>query len=85
MNYDCYGVNVIELSIRLKNCKRSHGIEIRGRDSIIIPFMIEENRAKFSLFHYESLEQGLPQGYKGLIVINLRVGMIDDKYKIILQ
>ena len=34
VNYYCYGVNVIELSIRLKNGKHSHGIEIR--DSITI-------------------------------------------------
>ena len=34
-------------SIRLKNCKFSHGIEIRSRDSIVIPLLIEENRAKF--------------------------------------
>ena len=32
VNYYCYGVN---------------GIEIRSRDSMIIPFTIEENRAKF--------------------------------------
>ena len=50
VNYYCYGVNVIEFSIRLKNLKHSHGIEIRVRDSIIIPLMIEENRTKFSLF-----------------------------------
>ena len=47
LNYYCYGVNVIECSIRLKNWKHSHGSEIRSFDSIIIPLMIEENRAKF--------------------------------------
>ena len=47
VNYYCYGVNVIEFSIRLKNQKHSHGMEIRSRDSFIIPLMIEENRAKF--------------------------------------
>ena len=47
VNYYCYGVNVIEFSIPFKNCKHSHGTEIRSRDSIIIPLMIEENRAKF--------------------------------------
>ena len=47
MNYYCYGVSVMEFSIRLKNGKHSHGIEIRSIDSIIIPLMIEENRAKF--------------------------------------
>ena len=47
VDYFCYGVTVIEFSIRLKNCKHSHGIEIRSRDSIIIPLMIEEIRAEF--------------------------------------
>ena len=48
--------NVIEFSIRLKNWKHSHGIEIRSRDSIIIPLMIAEKiESAFSLFHYESL------------------------------
>ena len=47
VNYDCYGVNVIEFSFRLKNLKLSHGIEIRSRDYIIIPLMIEENMACF--------------------------------------
>ena len=47
VNYCCYSLNVIEFSIRLKNWKHSHGIEIQRRDSIIIPLMIEENRAKF--------------------------------------
>ena len=46
VNYYCYGVNVIEFSIRLKNLCHSHGIEIRSRDSIMLPLMIEENRAK---------------------------------------
>ena len=46
-NHYCYGVNMIEFSIRLKNRKHSHGMEIRRRDSFIIPMMIEENRAKF--------------------------------------
>ena len=46
---------MIECSIRLKNSKYSHGMEIRSRDSFIIPLMIEENRAKFFTFHYESL------------------------------
>ena len=55
VNYVCYSVNVIEFSIRLKNGKHSHSSEIRSRDSIIIALKIEENRAKFSLFHYESL------------------------------
>ena len=30
-------------------------MEIQSRDSFIIPLMIKEDRAKFSLFHYESL------------------------------
>ena len=47
MNYYCDGVNVIEFFIRLNNRERSHGIEIRIRDSIIIPLMIEENWARF--------------------------------------
>ena len=47
VNYFCDGVKVIEFSIRLKNSKPSHGTEIRSRDSIIIPLMIEENRTKF--------------------------------------
>ena len=46
-NYNCYDLNVIEFSIRLQNRKHSHGIEIRSRDSIIIPLITEENRAKF--------------------------------------
>ena len=48
VNYHCLRVNVIEFSIRLKNLKHSHGIEIRSRDSFVIPLMIEENRVKFS-------------------------------------
>ena len=47
VNYYCYSVNVVEFSIRLKNGKHSHGIEIRSRDSIIIPLMIEEKRSRF--------------------------------------
>ena len=47
VSYYCYGVIVIEFFIRLKNSKHSHGTEIRSRDSIIIPSMIEENRARF--------------------------------------
>ena len=46
-NYYCYGVNVIELSIRSKNGKHYNGIEIRSRVSIIIPSTIAENRARF--------------------------------------
>ena len=38
----------------IEELKHSHGAEIRSRDSIIIPIMIEENRTKFSLFHYKS-------------------------------
>ena len=45
---------VIEFSVRLKNWKCYHGIEIGSRDSIIIPLMSAENRASFSLFHRES-------------------------------
>ena len=60
------------VNIRLKNLKHSHGIEIRSRDVIIIPLMIEENRARFFTFSLRiPLEQGLPQGNKGLIVISL--------------
>ena len=44
---------MIDFSIRLKDRKHSHWIEIRSRDSIIIPLMIAENR--IWLFHYESL------------------------------
>ena len=55
VNYHCYGVNVMEFSIQLKNWKHSHGMEIRSRDSFIIPLMIEETGPSFSLFHYESL------------------------------
>ena len=41
--------------------------------------MIEENRAKFFTVSLRvPLEQGLPQGYKGLIVISPEVGMNDD-------
>ena len=47
VNYYCYGVNMIEFSIRLKNLKHFHGIEILSRDSIIIPLMIEADRARF--------------------------------------
>ena len=47
VTYYCYGVDLIELSIRYKNRKHPNGIEIRSRDSITIPLMIEENRAKF--------------------------------------
>ena len=47
VNYYCDGVKVIECSIRLKNRKHIHGTEIRSRDSILVPLMIEENRAKF--------------------------------------
>ena len=47
VSYYCYSVNVTEFSIRLKYCKHSHSIEIRSRDSIIMPLMIKENRAKF--------------------------------------
>ena len=39
----------------IEELKHSYGMELRSRDSFIIPLMIEENRAKFSLFHYESL------------------------------
>ena len=47
-------------------------MEIRSRDSFIIPLMIEENRAKFFTVSLRvPLEQGLPQGCKGLIVISL--------------
>ena len=45
VNYYCYGVNVIEFSIRMKNRKHSYGIEIRIRGSFIIPMMIAENMA----------------------------------------
>ena len=38
---------MIDFSIRLKNGKHSHGIEIRSSDSIIIPLMIKKDRAKF--------------------------------------
>ena len=31
----------------IEELKHSHGIEIRSRDSFLIPLMIEENRAKF--------------------------------------
>ena len=49
-------------------------MKIRSRDSFIIPLMIEEHRAKFFTVSLRvPLEQGLPQGYKGLIVISLRV------------
>ena len=71
MNCYCYGVNVIEFSIRLKNWEHSYGIEIWSRNAIIIALIIEENRAKFltvSLWDPLDLEQGLPQGYKGLII-----------------
>ena len=46
---DCEICELMEFSTRLKNSKLSHGIEIRSCDSIIIiiPLMIEENRAKF--------------------------------------
>ena len=72
VNYYCDGVKVIEFSIWLKNWKHSHGTEIWSLDSIIIPLMIEENRAKFlTVSSWVPLEQGLPQGYKGLIVISL--------------
>ena len=72
VNYYFYSVNVIEFLIRLKNWKHSHGIGIRSRDSIIIPLMTEENRAKLFIVSLGiPLEQGLPQEYKGLIVINL--------------
>ena len=37
----------MEFSIRLKNLKHPHGIEIRSHGSIIISLMIEENRARF--------------------------------------
>ena len=47
VNYYCKRVNVIEFSIRLKNRKHPHGIEIRSRDSVVIPLMIEKNGAKF--------------------------------------
>ena len=47
VNYYCDGVKVIEFPIRLRNSKHSHRTEIRSRDSVIIPLMIEENRAKF--------------------------------------
>ena len=47
LNYYFYGVNVIEVSIQLKNLKHSHRIVIRSRDSIIIPLIIEEHRARF--------------------------------------
>ena len=67
-----YCVDVIEFSIRLKNWKDCHGMEILSRDSFLIPLMIEENRTKvFTVSLWVPLEQGLPQGYKGLIVINL--------------
>ena len=50
VNYYYYSVNVIEFSIRLNNGKHSHGIEIQSRDSIVIPLMIEENRANYFTF-----------------------------------
>ena len=39
----------------IEELKYSHGIEIRSRDSFIIPLMIEEIGPRFSHFHYESL------------------------------
>ena len=51
-------------------------MEIQSRDSFIIPLMIEENRAKFfTVSLWVPLEQGLPKGYKGLIVISLVLSM----------
>ena len=47
VNYYCCDVNVTELSIRLKNRKHSHGIEIRSRVSNIIQLMIAETRVSF--------------------------------------
>ena len=39
--------------------------------------MIEENRAKFfTVSWWVPLEQGLPQGYKGLIVISLSAYLV---------
>ena len=61
VNYYCYGANVIEFSIGLKNWKRSHGIEIRSRDSIVIPLMIVENSASFFTV---SLWVPVEQGYR---------------------
>ena len=45
--------------------KHSHRIEIRSHDSIIIPLMIAENRARFSLFHYEFLLSKVYSWIKG--------------------
>ena len=59
-------------------------METRSRDSFIIPLMIEENRAKFfTVSLWVTLEQGLPQGYKGLIVIS-RDGALDNTFASIL-
>ena len=54
-------------------------MEIRSCDSFVIPLMIEENRAKFfTVSGSVPLEQGLPQGYKGLIVISPLQTTIDS-------
>ena len=39
--------NVIEFSIRLKTDNIPTACEIRGRDSIIIPLMMAQNRVRF--------------------------------------
>ena len=63
---------MIEFSIQSKNLNNSHGIEIRSRDSILIQLMIAEYRASFFTVSLRvPVEQGLPQGYKELIVISL--------------
>ena len=64
VNYCCYSVNVIEFVIRLnEGLKHSHGIEIRSRDSIVIPLIIAENRAILITVSIRAyVEQGLPQG-----------------------
>ena len=55
-------------------------IKIRSHDSIIIPLMVEENRARFITVSLRvPFEQGLLQGYKGLIVISLAYELLKEE------
>ena len=72
MNYYGYGKSG-RIFDSIEKLKTFHEIEIRSLDAIIIPLLIAENRVSFSTVPlHVPVEQGLLQGYKGLIVISLK-------------
>ena len=65
-----YDVQIQDISKRINNMPT--GFEIQSHDSIIILFMNAENRVSFFTVSLGvPVEQGVPQGYKRLIVIIL--------------